>query len=125
MKKLLWWLIAGTRGGPNRARIINLLYERPYNANQLSEELKLDYKTVKHHLNVLKKNQIINTPTEDSYGKMYFLSNFMENNYKISLFIQSIIISAKKLISLFVRSRVFGSLYHLFKHFLQQIAVAC
>ncbi|HPX77955.1 MAG TPA: ArsR family transcriptional regulator, partial [Methanobacterium sp.] len=32
MKKLLWWLIAGSSGGPNRARIILMLNERPYNA---------------------------------------------------------------------------------------------
>jgi hypothetical protein len=25
MKKILWWLIAGTKGGVNRARIINVL----------------------------------------------------------------------------------------------------
>jgi len=46
MKKILWWLIAGTKGGINRARIIIELHERPYNANQLSEKLELDYKTL-------------------------------------------------------------------------------
>lgn len=50
MKRILWWLIAGTKGGVNRARIINILNERPYNANQLSEVVDLDYKTVRHHL---------------------------------------------------------------------------
>ncbi|HIE30965.1 MAG TPA: ArsR family transcriptional regulator, partial [Methanosarcinales archaeon] len=35
MKRMLWWLIAGTKGGVNRARIIKILHERPYNANQL------------------------------------------------------------------------------------------
>jgi hypothetical protein len=38
MKKLLWRIIAGMKGGINRARIIKTLNERPYNANQLSEE---------------------------------------------------------------------------------------
>ncbi|MDP3066542.1 MAG: hypothetical protein Q8N08_07375, partial [Methanobacteriaceae archaeon] len=45
MEGLLWWLIAGNRGGINRARIINELQSRPYNANQLAKSLGLDYKT--------------------------------------------------------------------------------
>lgn len=80
MKKLLWWLIAGKRGGINRARIIKKLVNRPYNAHQLSEELNLDYKTVRHHIKILEKNKIIK-PSGDKYGKLYFLSAEMENNY--------------------------------------------
>ena len=38
MKRLLWYLIAGTKGGVNRARIIKCLQERPYNANQIAEK---------------------------------------------------------------------------------------
>jgi hypothetical protein len=41
MKRLLWWLLAGTRGGRNRARIIMALHERPYNANQTSKTSSL------------------------------------------------------------------------------------
>ena len=58
MKKILWWLIAGTKGGINRARILSLLNERPYNAHQLAEKLDLDYKTVRHHIKVLEDNNI-------------------------------------------------------------------
>ncbi len=82
MKKLLWWLIAGMKGGINRARIIKSLYERPYNANQLSEELNLDYKTVRHHIKILEQNNVIKSSGE-KYGKMYFLSNEMEENYDV------------------------------------------
>lgn len=82
MKKLLWWLIAGMKGGINRARIIKMLHERPYNANQLSEELNLDYKTVRHHIKVLEQNNIIRS-TGEKYGKMYFLSDEMEESYDI------------------------------------------
>jgi DNA-binding transcriptional ArsR family regulator len=82
MKKLLWWLIAGMKGGLNRAKIIKALNDRPYNANQLSEELHLDYKTIRHHIKVLEDNDIIKS-TGGKYGKMYFLSNSMENNYDI------------------------------------------
>jgi len=82
MKKILWWLIAGTKGGLNRARIINELNERPYNAHQLSEKLELDYKTVRHHIKILEENKII-TSTGEKYGTMYFLSSQLEDNYKL------------------------------------------
>ncbi len=36
LKYLLGWLIAGTRGGPNRAKMILSLKETPHNANQLA-----------------------------------------------------------------------------------------
>ena len=82
MKKLLWWLIAGSKGGVNRARMIHTLNERPYNANQLADVLKLDYKTVRHHLEVLEKNSII-ISKGDKYGAIYFLTSIMEENYEI------------------------------------------
>jgi DNA-binding transcriptional ArsR family regulator len=80
MKRVLWWLIAGTRGGINRARIILTLNERPYNANQLTEFLELDYKTVRHHLDVLMKHGVIVTQGE-GYGRMFFLSTDMESSF--------------------------------------------
>ena len=82
MKRVLWWLIAGTKGGVNRARIINALNDRPYNANQLSTVLELDYKTIRHHLKVLSENNVV-TSTGSSYGAMYFLSPAMEENYTL------------------------------------------
>lgn len=80
-KRLLWYLIASTRGGVNRAKIINFLSESPSNANQLSNQLKLDYKTIVHHLDVLKKNSLIVTDNEESYGATYFISPIIEKNY--------------------------------------------
>lgn len=80
-KRLLWYLIASTRGGVNRAKIINFLSESPSNANQLSNQLKLDYKTIIHHLDVLKKNALIITDNEESYGATYFISPLIEKNY--------------------------------------------
>jgi predicted transcriptional regulator len=80
MKRLLWYLIAGTRGGVNRAKIINLLNKRPHNANQLSKLLNVDYKTITHHLKVLKDNEVIISGKE-KYGALYFLTDKMENNY--------------------------------------------
>ena len=80
MKKVLWWLILGTRGGINRAKIIKKLKERPYNAHQLSEELNVNYRTIRHHIKILKDSEVVKSAGE-KYGKMYFLSDDMEKNY--------------------------------------------
>jgi len=82
LKYLLGWLIAGTRGGVTRAQIIKTLKERPQNANQLANLLKMDYRTIRHHLAVLQKNRII-TSVGDRYGATYFLSPEMEENYSL------------------------------------------
>ncbi len=81
VRRILWWIIAGNRGGPNRARIILAIKDRPLNANQLANELGIDYKTVRHHLNVLKKNRLI-LEVGEGYGSMYFLSPELEANYE-------------------------------------------
>ncbi len=80
MRQLLWYLLAGTRGGYNRIKIIEQICERPYNAHQLAENLELDYRTVRHHLDVLTKNNVLVRPEGKSYGSMYFLSGTMEQN---------------------------------------------
>jgi DNA-binding transcriptional ArsR family regulator len=82
LKYLLGWLIAGTRGGASRAQIIRTLNESPQNANQLATTLKLDYRTIRHHLDVLQKNGVI-TSAGDRYGTTYFLSPVMEENYAV------------------------------------------
>ena len=80
MKKVLWWLILGTRGGINRAKIIKKLKDRPYNAHQLAEELNVNYRTVRHHVKILEDSEVVKSAGE-KYGKMYFLSENMEKNY--------------------------------------------
>ena len=60
-------------------KIIDLLKERPYNINQLSESLKLDYKAIQHHITVLQKNNVI-TKMGEKYGVLYFISNYFEAN---------------------------------------------
>jgi DNA-binding transcriptional ArsR family regulator len=74
MDKRLWYLIAGTRGGINRARILWTLHDRPYNANDLATRLALDYKTIRHHLDVLRENDCVMTLGSESYGTLYSLS---------------------------------------------------
>jgi DNA-binding transcriptional ArsR family regulator len=80
LKYLLGWLIAGTRGGASRAKIIETLRETPQNANQLATQLGMDYRTIRHHLKVLEKNKIITTAGE-GYGTTYFLAPVLEENY--------------------------------------------
>lgn len=70
MEGVLWYVFAGTRGGTNRARILQALDDRPRNANQLAEELELDYKTVRHHLDVLVENDVLRNSGDD-YGAVY------------------------------------------------------
>jgi DNA-binding transcriptional ArsR family regulator len=82
LKYLLGWLIAGTRGGITRAQIIKALKENPQNANQLANLVGKDYRTIRHHLEVLQKNRII-TSAGDRYGLTYFLSPEMEENYAL------------------------------------------
>jgi DNA-binding transcriptional ArsR family regulator len=78
-KRLLWYLFAGSKGGNNRIKIIDLLMEHPYNINQLAEALGLDYKAIRHHITVLEKNNLI-TRLGEKYGVLYFISNYLEAN---------------------------------------------
>jgi DNA-binding transcriptional ArsR family regulator len=78
-KRLLWFLFAGSRGGENRIRIIDLLKKRPYNINQLADALMVDYKLVQHHIGVLEKNNIV-TKTGEKYAVLYSISNYLDVN---------------------------------------------
>ena len=71
--------MAGSKGGKTRSRILLALNTRPSNAHQLSEELSLDYTTIRHHLATLKKYQLI-TVQGEGYGNLYFISDRLENN---------------------------------------------
>ena len=62
---------------------MDLLRKKPSNANKIAEILKLDYKTIRHHLEVLEKNNIITAINKGNYGAVYFLSELMNLNIKI------------------------------------------
>lgn len=81
LDKRLWFLLAGTRGGINRARILRSLRDRPLNANDLAGRLHLDYKTVRHHLDVLRENDCIMTLGNEGYGLLYTLSPRLQNHF--------------------------------------------
>ena len=78
-KILFWYLFASTRGGPVRIKIAKLLRKQPYNIHQLSKELSMDYKSVKHHIDKLEKNNLV-AKINVTYGATYFLSPLFEEN---------------------------------------------
>jgi len=80
MEAVLWQVLAGTRGGPNRARLLRALDRRPRNANQLADDLELSYKTVRHHLDVLEDNNVVRGGDSD-YGRVYLPSDRVRRNW--------------------------------------------
>ena len=72
------WLLVESRGGSIRSKILLLLRERPTNINRIAKALNLDYKTVKHHLDLLEKNGLVKR-LGLRYGDVYFIE---DNAYK-------------------------------------------
>ena len=68
------WLLVESRGGPIRSRILLLLRERPTNINRIARELNMDYKTVKHHLELLEENGLVKR-LGLRYGDVYFIED--------------------------------------------------
>lgn len=80
MRRTIWWLIAATKGGRARARIILALKEKPMNAHQLTDALGADYKTTKKHLDLLSENNLV-TRMGEKYEVTYFLSPELESQW--------------------------------------------
>ncbi|WP_336037880.1 winged helix-turn-helix domain-containing protein [Halobacterium yunchengense] len=80
MERVLWYLLAGARGGPNRCRILRALRERPRNANRLAEDLDLDYTTVRHHLDLLVEHDLVED-AGDGYGTVYLLADRVDEDW--------------------------------------------
>ncbi len=78
-KKILLWLIAGSRGGINRALILKYIISSPSNANRISLATGIEYKTVQHHLNIMEKNGLVSS-MGGKYGKIYFPSGILDKN---------------------------------------------
>lgn len=82
LRRLLWHLLGGARGGENRARIIHELHTRPSNLNQIAQRLNLEYRSIQHHIEVLRRNSLVVSQGE-RYGLTYFLGPFFESHYEI------------------------------------------
>jgi predicted transcriptional regulator len=79
LKNVIYWLIANSLGGVNRGRILEELFNKPQNANELSKSLEIEYKTIRYHLKVLEENGIL-TSVGGGYGKTYFPTEKFEEN---------------------------------------------
>jgi hypothetical protein len=73
LRRLLLFLLGGSRGGENRARIIRRLHEQPSNINQLATYMNLQYKAIQHHIRILMRNSLLVT-SGDRYGLVYSLT---------------------------------------------------
>ena len=80
LRRLLWYLLGGTRGAENRVKIIRAIRERPRNLNQLATDLDFQYNLVQHHVGVLKRNSLLTTVGEH-YGMTYFLSPWLDAHF--------------------------------------------
>ena len=81
-KMILWFIITGTKGGVNRARILNLIKDTPMNANKIATVLNLDHKTIVHHVKILSKNELV-VKAEKDYAAEYQLSKIMKENQTV------------------------------------------
>ena len=59
MNELFSSVFTGMGGRYTRLRIICAITEDPMNTLELSEKLNLDYKTIKHNIKVLEKNNLV------------------------------------------------------------------
>lgn len=82
MEDVLWYVLASSRGGPTRVRLLRALQDRPRNANQLATELDLDYTTVRHHLDVLMENNIV-TKSDNEYAAVYLFTEQVKSNWAV------------------------------------------
>jgi predicted transcriptional regulator len=82
LRRLLWYLLGGTRGSENRAKVIRALKERPRNLNQLATDLGFQYNLAQHHVGVLKRNSLVSAVGEH-YGMTYFLSPWLEAHFEV------------------------------------------
>jgi|HubBroStandDraft_5_1064220.scaffolds.fasta_scaffold233864_3 hypothetical protein len=80
-RSLMWYLLVGTRGGPNRRRILEELRRSPANAHHLASILNLDYRTVRHHLKLLEQNAVIIRSVPNAYAPPYELSPYLAEHF--------------------------------------------
>ena len=72
-------VFTGMRGRYTRMRILCALTEHPSNTNELANMLGLDYKTIKHNIGVLEKNEFI-ARTGEGYGDIFSPTELILSN---------------------------------------------
>jgi DNA-binding transcriptional ArsR family regulator len=82
LKRLLWWTFISTRGGNMRLKIMKSILDNPKNANQLSSDTKVNYRTIEHHIKILLANNLLSVQGE-GYGRVYFASHLLTKNFYI------------------------------------------
>lgn len=56
-------LIVCRKGGENTIKILECILQKPQNTNQVAKKLKLDYKTVAYHINIIEEHEYITAQT--------------------------------------------------------------
>ena len=84
-RRLMWFLIGGSRGGENRVKILAAIRDRPRNLNQLAKLIGVDYRSVQHHMAILQKNNLVQSSGE-RYGVVYSIHPWL--NHHIETFQQ-------------------------------------
>ena len=82
MKKMMQFVVGGTRGGPMRLKIIELITKKPRNTNEITKALGIDYKTTEYHLRVLVKNGLV-LENGSGYGSKFTISPFLKGWEKV------------------------------------------
>lgn len=72
-------VFTGMKGKYTRMRIICAITENPMNTLDLSKKLNLDYKTIKHSIIILEKNNLISRKGT-GYGDMFFPTDLITAN---------------------------------------------
>jgi len=82
LRRTLWFLLGGKRGGENRSKIIHRIRGRPSNLNQLANDLDLQYKAVQHHIRILVSSSLV-VSSGEKYGAVYTLSPWFEHHIEM------------------------------------------
>ncbi|HZD13061.1 MAG TPA: winged helix-turn-helix domain-containing protein [Candidatus Binatus sp.] len=80
-----------------RAKIVVALKNEPLNAKQLADHLRINYKTVRHHLKILSNHRFIES-FGDKYGKAYTISPALDLNYQTFVEVQRTGLSHGKMV---------------------------
>ncbi len=81
-RRLLWFLLGGSRGGENRAKILSAIKSRPSNLNQLAKLIDVDYISVQHHMLVLQKNNLVLSAGQ-RYGVVYSIHPYLDYHFQV------------------------------------------